>query len=184
VRPWRFIIRQFDSEQNDIKAAFMDALVAFLVLAGLTVAYFQTVNFVGTHHPETAQKLFGYVGVTDYMTPSNLGVAALYAGFAGALSLFAILFISTRPARRPRLIRRPVIKTTLAVILAVATTTGIGMALLQSFTIGSALESFATLGFLAVPAALRLTSPSAFAYRCPSPETIVAGWTSGVEDAS
>lgn len=180
MRALGFIRRQYDTDNGELKAAAMDAVTAAVVSLALSLTYIEVVNFLGARYPKGTQEALGYIGFQGYLQWENLTVAAFFAGLAGLFSHIAIMIASRE--KRPVAFKRSVLKTTGALIVAIAGTTAGGLAVLQQFTLSSFLESVTALGFIAVPAALRLTSPRAFSYRCPNPAAIV-GATSSIEEA-
>ncbi len=159
------IIRgQYNSDNGEIRAAIADAITATAFSIGMTLAYFQAVNFFGAHYPVGTREVLGFIGIKDYMRWENLGMVAVIALATFIVSMLAIIITSfaKRPMARTG---RSGKLTTIAVIVAMASTTTVGLLIVQKISISSVLESLLAFGFVAIPAALRLTSPNAFGYR-------------------
>lgn len=159
------IIRNlYNSDNGEMRAAIADAFTATAFSIGITLAYFQAVNFFGAHYPTGTQKVLGFIGLRDYMRWENLGMVAVIALATFIVSMLAIIITSS--AKRPmKKAGRSGKLTTIAVIVAMASTTSVGLLIVQKISVSSVLESLLAFGFVAVPAALRLTSPNAFGYR-------------------
>lgn len=179
MRVLRTVRSQYDTDNGEAKAAIADAITAAPICVALTVLYFQVVNYLGAHYPKGTQEALGYIGIQNYLQWGNLLMVVTLGALSFLLSYVAIILASRE--KRPLAFKRSTFKTTCATLVAVASTTAAGVLIVQQLTLATVLESLTTLGFIAVPAALRLTSPKAFSYRCPDFTTIV-GWTSEIDE--
>lgn len=140
---------------TEMRAAAFDGLAAVLASVAINAAYITVQVITGPH-----------TSFTPWLHWTNAGMLAMVAIFATLLSMLAVTTSSSFPLRKQPT-SRSAAATIFAVAAAVVLTTSLAM--MASTTSDSfmklAFETALTAGVTGIPAALRWTSPKAFAYR-------------------
>lgn len=137
-------------EGKDLLAALMDALAVTIATLGLWTAFTTFVD------PTYIADPFAYATLVSLFQYSIITLGVSY---------IAIAAIEDCSLRRTPSAKRSVTLTAAAILLAIALPVGGLMTLRGTFDLHTGLELFTTLGLIAVPAAIRLSGPAAFASR-------------------
>lgn len=168
--PVKAITRLYDHEDHahEIRAAVMDGLDAMVSLVVLVLVVGTAINYIGDRHRWSTVDRLGY----SHVDLSFDRWALLMIGFIGllgfALSLLAITSSSYKSRPEPK--RRPLGRTVLALLAAVALSIGLNALLSQAYNLDVVIWGLVYFLPATVPAAMRLTTKEAFTYKVlPSP---------------